>query len=105
MLPPPALAYLSAGEADALSKHQPQKQDLFDIHHIFFLVILNALSLKALFLIGLNLNFDTILTYKQSLLRERYAPFVLHLEFFLTCKIGLKRSKAEFMQTSCLVLL
>ena len=29
---------------------------------------------------------------------ERHAPFVFYLEFFLKCKIGLKRSKTEFMQ-------
>ena len=55
--------------------------------------------------IGSNLNFDTILTYKRSLFRERYGPFVFHLEFFLKFKIALKGSKAEFMQKSYLVLL
>ena len=48
--------------------------------------------------IELIVNFDTILTYKRSFFRKRYAPFVFHLEFFLKCKIARKRSKAEFMQ-------
>ena len=46
-------------------------------------------------LVGSNLNY----------FRERYAPFVFHLRFFLKCKTGLKRSKAEFIQKSYLVLL
>ena len=33
-----------------------------------------------------------VLTYKRSFFRKRYAPFVIHLEFFLKCKINLKRS-------------
>ena len=37
--------------------------------------------------------------------RERYAPFVFHLEFFLKSKITRKGSKAEFMQKLYLVLL
>ena len=48
-------------------------------------------------LIGLDLNFDTILTYKQFFFMERYTPFVFYLEFFLKYKTGLKRSKTEFM--------
>ena len=38
------------------------------------------------FLIGLNLNFDTILTYKRSFFRDRYAPFVFYLRFFSNVK-------------------
>ena len=56
-------------------------------------------------LIGLNLNFDLILTYQRSYFTESYTPFVLHLEFFLKFEIVLKRSKALFMKKECLVLL
>ena len=42
-------------------------------------------------LIGLNLNFDPILTYQRSYFTESYTPFVLHMEFFLKCEIALKR--------------
>ena len=57
-------------------------------------------------LIGLNLNFDKILTSWQWCFTERYAPFVLHLEIFLKCKLTLKGSKADFMQNfmSCITI-
>ena len=61
--------------------------------------VITALCYYNRLLIGINLNFDTILAYKWSFFRERYAPFVFHLECFVKCKIGLKESKAEFMQS------
>ena len=49
-------------------------------------------------LIGLNLNFDKILTSEQLYFAEKYAPSVLHLEIFLKCKLTFKKSRADFMQ-------
>ena len=53
---------------------------------------------KSEFWYNIDIHFDTFVT-------EKYAPFVLHLEFSVKCKISIKESKAEFMQKGYLVLM
>ena len=57
-------------------------------------------------LIGLDLNFDTILTYKQSFFYGKIYSLYVLFGIFLKCKIGLKRSKTKFMQNwSCITVI
>ena len=48
------------------------------------------------------MNQNNFISY---ILWKKHTDFIQYLEFFLNCKIGLRESKAQFMQNWCLILL